>query len=142
MTREEAVEYWQEFDREIDDMLDKIVSDEEYELLIKQREAVEFTLAALRAQQEQKNEMVPKQDMEIIIHEVAKRSKPKWISVKDRLPVRGERVLATDGNFVGEAYRTGVSCWHRHGGFQWKEIFLTDVTHWMPLPDPPVGEPK
>ena len=53
MTREEAVEYWQEFDREIYDMLDKIVFDEEYELLIKQREVVEFTLASLRVQQEQ-----------------------------------------------------------------------------------------
>ena len=31
---------------------------------------------------------------------------PRWISVDDRHPKPGTRVLATDGVFVGEAYRT------------------------------------
>lgn len=31
---------------------------------------------------------------------------PQWISVDDRHPQPGTRVLATDGVFVGEAYRT------------------------------------
>ena len=30
---------------------------------------------------------------------------PQWISVEERRPEPGKRVLATDGVFVGEAYR-------------------------------------
>ncbi|MBU5626526.1 DUF551 domain-containing protein [Oscillibacter sp. MSJ-2] len=61
----------------------------------------------------------------------------KWISVKERLPGCGERVLATDGTFVGEAYRTSAKSWYRMSGFAWRDALGTIVTHWMPLPEPP-----
>lgn len=54
MTREEAIEYWERFNAEIDDLFD-ICSDEDRDIFIKQREAVEFTISALRAQQEQES---------------------------------------------------------------------------------------
>lgn len=37
----------------------------------------------------------------------------KWISAQGTLPEPGERVLATDGVFVGEAYRTSANSWYR-----------------------------
>lgn len=61
----------------------------------------------------------------------------QWISVEDRLPGCGERVLATDGSFVGEAYRTSAKSWYRHTSFPWRDLFHTVVTHWMPLPELP-----
>ena len=38
---------------------------------------------------------------------------PQWISVEERRPEPGKRVLATDGVFVGEAYRTSADPWRR-----------------------------
>ena len=59
----------------------------------------------------------------------------EWISVKDRLPEYGERVLITEGTAVFEAYRSASGKWVRMG-IGWKE----NVTHWCPLPEPPEGE--
>lgn len=56
----------------------------------------------------------------------------EWISVKDRLPVCGERVLITEGSAVFEAYLSISHKWVR-AGIGWAE----SVTHWMPLPEPP-----
>lgn len=61
---------------------------------------------------------------------------PVWISVKDRLPNPGERVLATDGAFVGTAF-TRANGWMRYEGIDWQVISSSRVTHWMPLPEPP-----
>ena len=61
----------------------------------------------------------------------------EWINVKDQLPPAGERVLATDGCFVTEAYISKEKIWHRHNGYSWKNFYVTDVTHWMPMPEPP-----
>lgn len=57
---------------------------------------------------------------------------PKWISVEDRLPMCGERVLITEGSAVFEAYLSISHKWVRTG-IGWTE----SVTHWMPLPEPP-----
>ncbi len=70
---------------------------------------------------------------------------PKWISVEDALPSPRERVLV--------AYRRGVTiaeyrgydvtrnvkkmCWCGQNG---PKHTLSSVTHWMPLPEPPVKE--
>jgi hypothetical protein len=56
---------------------------------------------------------------------------PQWISVKDRLPEIGERVLISyyDGVSIGSYHRNDD--WHGIG------IILRSVTHWMPLPKPP-----
>ena len=69
MTREEAIEYWELFNSEIDDLLPDCYGACK-KALEQQREAAEFTIAALR--------------------ELDAQEKPKplgeWISVKDRLP--------------------------------------------------------
>ena len=41
----------------------------------------------------------------------------EWVSVEDTVPDPGERVFATDGIFVGEAYRSSANSWFRHTGF-------------------------
>ena len=65
---------------------------------------------------------------------------PKWISVEERLPEEGERVLCTDGHCVFEQYRVPLSCvygtWDRGG----LKSPMQNVTHWMPLPEPPEGD--
>lgn len=60
---------------------------------------------------------------------------PQWISVEERRPEPGKRVLATDGVFVGEAYRTSADTWRRYDGIAMRDCLGSIVTHWMPLPD-------
>ena len=62
---------------------------------------------------------------------------PQWISVEERRPEPGKRVLATDGVFVGEAYRTSADTWRRYDGIAMRDCLGSIVTHWMPLPDAP-----
>ena len=62
---------------------------------------------------------------------------PQWISVEDRYPKTGTRVLATDGVFVGEAYRTSADTWRRYDGIAMRDCIGSVVTHWMPLPEAP-----
>lgn len=62
----------------------------------------------------------------------------EWVSVEDAAPDPGERVLATDGIFVGEAYRSSANSWFRHTGFPWRDgVTGRTVRFWMPLPAPP-----
>ncbi len=65
---------------------------------------------------------------------------PQWISVKDtdRRAPAGQRVIATDGVFVGEAYRTSADSWRRYDDYRlWHDATGHTVTHWMPLPEAP-----
>lgn len=62
---------------------------------------------------------------------------PQWISVEDKRPKPGTRVLATDGVFVGEAYRTSADTWRRYDGIAMRDCIGSVVTHWMPLPGAP-----
>ena len=62
----------------------------------------------------------------------------EWVSVEDAAPDPGERVLATDGIFVGEAYRSSANSWFRHTGFPWRDgVTGRTVRFWMSLPAPP-----
>ena len=62
----------------------------------------------------------------------------EWVSVEDTVPDPGERVLATDGIFVGEAYRSSANSWFRHARFPWRDgVTGRTVRFWMPLPAPP-----
>ena len=59
----------------------------------------------------------------------------EWVSVEDAVPDPGVRVLAANGNFVGEAYMASNGAWMRHDGFPWK------ADAWIPLPEPPDRRP-
>ena len=71
----------------------------------------------------------------------------EWISVKDRLPDTAERVLVCK-TWRGRVYKPEYGyyqdfpnqkgCWYvltEYGYYPQRE-----VTHWMPLPQPPKGE--
>jgi hypothetical protein len=64
----------------------------------------------------------------------------KWISVKERLPKAGERVLATDGYFVGEFFLNRRGQWLRYNISDCLLVASLDILHWMPLPEPPKEE--
>jgi hypothetical protein len=61
----------------------------------------------------------------------------EWISVKDRLPEKGVYVWCYSKSLgmVSDCYDCDVSDEHWFKGD--REEYLTDVTHWMPLPEPP-----
>ena len=64
----------------------------------------------------------------------------EWISVKDRLPEKGEEVLVFDTreNWTGFAWLRPDETWTSLG-FDFP-FDLGEVTHWMPLPQSPKGE--
>jgi hypothetical protein len=61
--------------------------------------------------------------------------KDNWISVKDRLPEKGQEVLIFD------KYTDTVNyCWYNEGIWDcgcYCEIYYNHVTHWQPIPAPP-----
>lgn len=64
-----------------------------------------------------------------------------WISVKDRLPDTNQSVLGwyKDNPFSG--YAVEVVSWNGKGWvFVYAQRYVTNVTHWMPLPRPPKEE--
>lgn len=61
----------------------------------------------------------------------------EWISVEERLPEPGERVLATDCGFVGEFYINKRGKWQRYNVNCSELLMALDILYWMPLPAPP-----
>ncbi len=58
----------------------------------------------------------------------------EWISVKDRLPDKNTAVIAaTDNGIV-------FQCLYAYDGWDLWEGHEVNITHWMPLPQPPKGE--
>lgn len=64
----------------------------------------------------------------------------EWVSVYDRLPEPGERVLATDCGFVGEFYINKRGKWQRYNVNCSELLMALDILYWMPLPAPPKKE--
>ena len=58
----------------------------------------------------------------------------EWVSVYDRLPEPGERVLATDCGFVGEFYINKRGKWQRYNVNCSELLMALDILYWMPLP--------
>lgn len=65
----------------------------------------------------------------------------EWVSVYDRLPEPGERVLATDCGFVGEFYINKRGKWQRYNVNCSELLMALDILYWMPLPAPPNRRP-
>lgn len=63
--------------------------------------------------------------------------KPKWISVKDRLPEKQERYLVVF-DCIEPEYSVGFSTFL----LDVKEFNHTHITHWMPAPEPPKEDVK
>lgn len=62
-----------------------------------------------------------------------------WISVKDRLPEKEGRYLCVKQ--IGKSGAVYVQVMNGDSyGFSLEHIYHDDVTHWMPLPQPPKGE--
>lgn len=61
----------------------------------------------------------------------------EWVSVRDRLPEIGVEVLVYDCGFMGvwslNKTDQGVFWEDGHGD----QYSVDEVTHWMPLPEPP-----
>ena len=66
----------------------------------------------------------------------------EWVSVYDRLPEPGERVLATDCGFVGEFYINKRGKWQRYNVNCSELLMALDILYWMPLPAPPTKEDR
>ena len=64
---------------------------------------------------------------------------PKWIPVTERLPLYGQDVLAVrtygDGEKCQEVLMAHIAVWNEETGEKWWNA--TNITHWMPLPEPP-----
>lgn len=61
----------------------------------------------------------------------------RWITCSERLPKLGERVLTTDGAFVGEMYINKRGQWQRYNVVNHETLMALDILYWMPLPEPP-----
>ncbi len=61
----------------------------------------------------------------------------EWVSVEERLPEPGERVLATDCGFVGEFYINKRGKWQRYNVNCSELLMALDILYWMPLPERP-----
>ena len=65
-------------------------------------------------------------------------AEPKWISVKERLPVTFENVLVCTKHEMLICHHDGdewvVTYDGEYAGYDY------DITHWMPLPEPPKEE--
>ena len=67
---------------------------------------------------------------------------PKWIPVTEALPLYGQDVLAVrtygDGEKCQEVLMAHIAVWNEGTGEKWWSA--TNITHWMPLPNPPKEE--
>ena len=107
MTREDAIEYWEQFNAEIDDLYDAC-SDAEMDVLVKQREIVEYTISALRQQDQspESGKMMP-----LTLDELRKMPIHDWVWIE---------VLTPDSFRSKET----VSAYYRkYDGYKTDEIF-------------------
>ena len=65
----------------------------------------------------------------------------EWTSVKDRVPKNSGRYLVVHKNKYGGSVSTNIETYIKcRVGEWWSNDYVYDVTHWMPLPEPPKGE--
>ena len=70
----------------------------------------------------------------------ADKTYPRWIGVGERLPENGQKIIAAfrdSGGQVADQAR------YSNGEFDfasWAYVWADNITHWMPLPEPPKEE--
>jgi hypothetical protein len=111
-------------------------------------------VAELRAQLEATNETlqnafrVMRETEDVLREKEAQADARRWISVNERLPEAGVRVLVYVRDFPLLPIQTDEWNEQREApvewssatisvGFGWDEHEFDEVSHWMPLPDPP-----
>ena len=68
----------------------------------------------------------------------ALREKQRWIPVTERFPERDVQVLGWYKDNPFSQYRPEVVAWNGNGWvFVYAHRYVTNVTHWMPLPEAP-----
>lgn len=97
-------------------------------------------------------DMIPKDyhdrcmEMEIERRMLLEQNAPKWISVKERMPESGEKVIVFAigkyKGFIGDTVYAMSMILDRPSGKCWAvpwQYFDVDyeITHWMPMPEPP-----
>ena len=61
----------------------------------------------------------------------------KWIPVGERLPNKwGSAIVYRKGEHYSMLRYTPALGWHFYDS-EWGDVTVDDVTHWMPLPEPP-----
>lgn len=105
-------------------------------------EAIKWLSDELRfpAMQHVKNDSDRKKKIAVCrmaIEALREQEERRWIPVTERLPEPGERVLATDGGFVGEFYVNSRGQWKRYNVNDHSLLMALDILLWMPLPEPP-----
>lgn len=70
-----------------------------------------------------------------------------WIKCEDQLPMINQKVISFDGNIIAITYFETHSADHLEKGDYWWNFLssgcgccdtdMKNVTHWMPLPNPP-----
>lgn len=60
-----------------------------------------------------------------------------WISVKDRLPIKERWVIVVADGAMNCAWYDKKRGWHNGFNERPKNIRIEEITHWMPLPNPP-----
>lgn len=117
MTNEEAIEYWEKFDAEIDDIYDAC-SDAKRDVLVKQCEIVEYTISALR-QQEHFRDLTKKVEP-LTLDELRKMDGEPVYSVE--ITGREEWLFRRDGGFAdmyGEFTSDDFMVFDNYGKLWW-----------------------
>ena len=67
---------------------------------------------------------------------------PKWIPVTERLPEqkKAHYLCLLDDDSMAVVYWSKVPDWASKGEWTWHNPNWKEVTHWMPLPEPPKEE--
>ena len=79
------------------------------------KEALSMAVAALREQEER-----------------------QWIPVEKRLPEKYQTVVGWCKDNPFSKYTEAIVCWNGKGWvFLYAQRYVANVTHWMPLPEPP-----
>ena len=113
-------------------------------LLDKAAEAIErltADVADLRKELEWKDMVIAlaqRKQAEAEAEREALREKQRWIPVTERLPERDVQVLGWYKDNPFSQYRPEVVAWNGNGWvFVYAHRYVTNVTHWMPLPKAP-----